>query len=133
MAPQWLRARVEGSQVADIDGKQPTNVPAQTLKLQGNYDVAALPGPEPAGRPDPREPAHGAARQLRRLDPRLDPGRRVALRYETRVAGTTTTWRAGVENLFDRRAWRESPYEYSHVYLYPMAPRTFRVSMQVDL
>ena len=128
---QWLRARVEGSQLADIDGKQPTNVPAQTLKLQATYDVAALPGLNLQG---------GLTRESRRMvlpdNSASIPGwTRVdaSLRYETRVAGTTTTWRAGVDNLLDRRAWRESPYEYSHVYLYPMAPRTFRVSMQVDL
>ena len=56
-----------------------------------------------------------------------------ALRYETRLAGVQTTWRAGIDNLFDKRAWRESPYQFSHVYLYPLAPRTLRVSMQVDL
>ena len=38
-----------------------------------------------------------------------------------------------LDNVLDRRAWRESPYEFSHAYLFPLAPRTLRVSMQVDL
>jgi iron complex outermembrane receptor protein len=38
-----------------------------------------------------------------------------------------------VDNASDRRAWQESPYQFSHVYLYPMAPRTWRLSLQADL
>jgi len=59
----------------------------------------------------------------------LDTG----LRYEAKQAGVHWVWRAGIDNLFDRRAWRESPYEFSHVYLYPLAPRTLRVSVQVEI
>ncbi|HWH82613.1 MAG TPA: TonB-dependent siderophore receptor, partial [Burkholderiaceae bacterium] len=128
---QWLRARIESSQDASVEGRQPTNVPARTLKLQGDYDVAALPGLNLQA---------GVAYESRRMVlpdnsasipgyARADAG----LRYATRVAGTSTTWRAGIDNLFDKRAWRESPYEFSHVYLYPLAPRTLRLSVQVDL
>jgi iron complex outermembrane receptor protein len=128
---QWLRAKVEGSADPTIDGKQPTNVPQRTLKLQAAYDVAALPGLNlQAGL------VHESARMVLPDNSASIPGwTRVdaALRYESRVAGVRTTWRAGVDNLFDKRAWRESPYQFSHVYLYPLAPRTFRLSMQVDL
>jgi iron complex outermembrane receptor protein len=128
---QWLRARVEGSQVTAVDGKEPTNVPQRTLKLQTAYDVAALPGLNlQAGL------THESARMVLPDNSATIPGwTRVdtALRYETKLAGTTTTWRAGIDNLFDKRAWRESPYQFSHVYLYPMAPRTLRLSVQVDL
>ncbi len=128
---QWLRARVEGSQLADTDGKQPTNVPARTLKLHAAYDVRALSGLNlQAGL------VHESGRMVLPDNSATIPGwTRVdaALRYETRLAGVQTTWRAGVDNVFDKRAWREAPYEFSHVYLYPLAPRTFRVSMQVDL
>ena len=55
-------------------------------------------------------------------------------RYETTSsAGTTWTLRAGIDNVFDRRAWRESPYQFSHAYLFPLEPRTLRVSLQADL
>jgi iron complex outermembrane receptor protein len=56
-----------------------------------------------------------------------------ALRYETKIANARWAWRAGIDNLFDKRAWRESPYQFSHAYLYPLAPRTFRLSVQVDI
>jgi iron complex outermembrane receptor protein len=54
-------------------------------------------------------------------------------RYERRVAGVAWTARLGVNNVFDREAWRESPYQFSHAYLFPLAPRTWRMSLQVDL
>lgn len=128
---QWLQARVEGSQDPTVDGKQPPNVPARTLKLQAAYDVATLPGLNlQAGL------AHESRRMVLPDNTATIPGYTrvdVGLRYATRLAGATTTWRAGVDNLFDKRAWRESPYEFSHVYLYPLAPRTLRLSVQVDL
>ncbi|MEP6876098.1 MAG: TonB-dependent siderophore receptor [Burkholderiales bacterium] len=128
---QWLKARREGSADPTINGLQPTNVPALTLKLQAGYDVGAVPG-------------LNLQASLQREGKRMvlpDNSARIsgfttvdaALRYEKKLAGAQWTWRAGIDNLFDKRAWRESPYEFSHVYLYPLAPRTLRVSAQVDL
>ena len=128
---QWLRARVEGSAVTSIEGMQPTNVPERTLKLQTGYDVAALRGLNLQA-----ALLHESARKVLPDNSTAIPGwTRIdaAARYETRIAGAQTTWRAGIDNLFDKRAWRESPHQYSHAYLYPMAPRTLRVSVQVDL
>ncbi len=128
---QWLRARVEGSAVASVDGKQPTNVPARTLKAQVGYDVAALPGLSVRGRV-----IHESERQVLPDNSAQIPGYTrfdTDARYETKIAGVNWTWRAGVDNLFNKRAWRESPYQFSHVYLFPLAPRTLRVSLQADL
>ena len=128
---QWLRARVEGSADPTIDGKRPTNVPERTLKLQAGYEVAAIHGLNlQAGL------VHESARIVLPDNSATIPGwTRVdaALRYETKIKGAQTTWRAGIDNLFDKRAWRESPYEFGHAYLYPLAPRTLRLSVQVDL
>ena len=128
---QWLRARREGSQTTAINGLAPTNVPALTLKLDASYAVATLPGLALQARaayegprmvlPDNSASIPGSAR--------VD----TSLRYETRLAGAMLTWRGGIENLFDKQAWRESPYQFGHVYLFPLAPRTVRVSVQVDL
>jgi iron complex outermembrane receptor protein len=128
---QWLRARAEGSALASVDGKQPTNVPARTLKAQVGYDVAALPGLSVRGRV-----IHESERQVLPDNSAQIPGYTrfdADARYETKIARVNWTWRAGVDNLFDKRAWRESPYQFSHVYLFPLAPRTFRVSLQADL
>ena len=130
---QWLRARVEAPGDAAIDGKRPTNVPAITARLLAEHRLAARPGLR----------LHGAAvyESARQVLPdnstripswtRLDIG----ARYEGKAGPSGATWtlRAGIDNLFDRRAWRESPYQFSHAYLFPMEPRTLRVSLQVDL
>ncbi|MEO6030806.1 MAG: TonB-dependent siderophore receptor [Burkholderiaceae bacterium] len=128
---QWLRARREGSQTAALDGMQPTNVPELTLKLQADYAVASNPGLTLQG---------GVLRESSRMvlpdnSVRIPGITRVTTgaRFETRSSGVHWTWRAGIDNLLDQRAWRESPYQYGHAYLFPLAPRTLRVSVQADL
>jgi len=130
---QWLRARREGSSVTPAaNGLQPTNVPARTLKAQVAYDVAALPGLSlnAAAKVE-------SSRMVLPDNSASIPGYSVVdagLRYAVKSgAGTRWTWRAGIDNLLDKRAWRESPYQFSHAYLYPLAPRTLRLSMQIDL
>ena len=128
---QWLRARVQGVSDAAVDGKEPTNVPARTLKLQADYRVAALPGLSLQG---------GVLAESRRMvlpdNGSQIPGYARAdlgARYEQRVGTSNVVWRAGVENLADRRTWRESPYQFGHAYLFPLAARTLRLSVQADL
>jgi iron complex outermembrane receptor protein len=128
---QWL-ASVMALQARASDGSRPPNVPARNLKLMLGRDIDALPGlnvqswlAAEGGRtllPGATSPQIGG---WARLD--------LAARYTQHVGGTTLTWRAGVDNVADRRAWKESPYQFGHVYLYAMAPRTWRVSLQVDL
>ena len=117
-----------------LDGKKPTNVPAVTARLQGDWQLPAIAG---GGL---RLLAAGTYESAREVLPdnsvqipsvtQFDLG----ARYETKSsAGTTWTLRAGIDNVFDRRAWRESPYQFSHAYLFPLEPRTLRVSLQADL
>ena len=51
-------------------------------------------------------------------------------RWTQALASSTLAWRAGVDNVFDRRAWREAPYQYDHAYLFPLAARTFHASVE---
>jgi iron complex outermembrane receptor protein len=128
---QWLHARRAGSVDDTVNGKRPTNVPAHTLRLQAAYDVAAVAGLNLQARV-----VNEGRRMVLPDNSASIPGwTRVdaAARYETRTAGVRWTWRAGIDNLFDKRAWRESPYQFSHVYLYPLAPRTLRLSVQADI
>lgn len=127
----WLHARREGAADASLNGKRPTNVPTHTVKAGVEYRVAALPGLRLAG-----AMVHEGDRMVLADNSvhipswtRFDVG----LVHQQRVAGTALTWRAGIDNLTDKRAWRESPFQYGHAYLYPLAPRTFRVSLQTDL
>jgi len=50
-------------------------------------------------------------------------------RWQTQLAGVNWTARLGVDNATDKRAWRESPYQFAHAYLFPLAPRTWRASL----
>jgi len=128
---QWLHARREGSADPSINGLQPFNVPALTLKLQVAYDVATMPGLNLQATLQ-----HEGKRMVLPDNSASIPAFttvNTALRYETKMASAQWTWRAGIDNLFDKRAWRESPYQFSHVYLYPLAPRTLRLSVQVDI
>jgi len=129
---QWLRARMETPDDVSTDGKRPTNVPALTARVQADYQLPALAGLRllAAGTYESaREVLPDNSAQIPSLT-KFDLG----ARYEVKSnGGTTWTLRAGIDNVFDRRAWRESPYQFSHAYLFPLENRTLRVSLQVDL
>jgi iron complex outermembrane receptor protein len=57
----------------------------------------------------------------------------LATRYTQSIAAGKLTWRFAIDNATNRRAWHESPYQFSHAYLFPMAPRTWRLSLQADI
>ncbi|HEY1090982.1 MAG TPA: TonB-dependent receptor, partial [Burkholderiaceae bacterium] len=124
-----LHARRAGSADASLNGLKPANTPESLLKLQGRQAVLAglqlqlglvHEGPR-AVLPDNSITLPGWTR--------IDAGARI----EQALGRQLLTWRIGVDNLTDRRAWKESPYQYEHVYLYPLAPRTWRASLEVQL
>ena len=49
------------------------------------------------------------------------------------TADSKMQWLLGVDNLTDRRYWREAPYQFGHAYLYPGAVRTARVGLNLKL
>jgi len=127
-----LKARTEGSSVAGLDALKRPNVAETSIKLNARQRLAALPGLQMnaglvyegprAALPDNSISIPGWLR--------LDAG----LRYEQALGQRQLlTWRLGVDNLTDKRAWRESPYQYEHSYLYPLAPRTWRTSLEYSL
>jgi iron complex outermembrane recepter protein len=127
----WLQARREDATAPAADGLEPTNVPERSVKLQAAYNVGAVPGlallafvsheSDRMVLPDNRVATDGWTR--------LDLG----LRYAHGAAGARWVWRAGVDNVADTRAWKESPYQFGHAYLYPLAPRTWRLALNVAL
>ena len=126
-----LDAKRRGASDPTLNGLRPTNVPEHTLKLASRYRIGQV-----AGLDWLADLVHEGNRiVLPDNSARVPSSTRVdtALRYERKLGNVSTVWRAGVDNLFDRRAWRESPFEFAHVYLYPLAPRTFWLSLQVDL
>jgi iron complex outermembrane receptor protein len=127
----WLDAQRQGSALPGIDGTRPNNVPEVSLRVGTTYRPTAVEGLALSG-----DVVHEGPRQLRLAgDPavyriagwtRVDAG----ARWVQRMAGTTLTWRVGVDNLFDRRAWRESPVLFGHAWLFPLDARTWRASLQ---
>ncbi len=126
----WLKAERRHSADSSVNGNQPTNVPVHTIKLGTSYRIAAVPG-------------------LSAQAALINEGRRmvtpdntvqvpswtqldVGVRYTQRLANQALVWQAGVQNLTDARAWRSTPYQFQHVYLLPLAPRTLTASVLVD-
>ncbi|WP_238139337.1 TonB-dependent siderophore receptor [Roseateles aquatilis] len=122
-----LHARINGSSDPSLDGLKPTNVPETVLKLQARQNVG-LPGMEvQAGL------IYEGKRMVLPDNSLAIPGwSRIDLgaRYEQNIGRQMLIWRVGVDNVTNRRAWRESPYQYEHVYLYPLANRTWRASVE---
>lgn len=127
-----LRAQRVGASDAAQNGLRPVNVPERSLRLGGTYRMARLNGLELG--------AQWVAEGDRTVLPgnealkigawsRMD----LSARWRQTAAGQLITWRAGLDNVTDRRAWKESPYSFGHVYLFPLAPRTARLSAQMDL
>jgi len=124
-----LRARREASSDASLNGLVPPNVPQTTLKAQLRQDM--LPGLQAQ-----LGLLHEGSRFATPDNSIPVPAWTVAdagLRYLQGVGNQTWIWRAAVDNLTNKRAWREAPWQFEHSYLYPLAPRTFRTSLEVRL
>lgn len=129
---QWLRARRADSADPAQNGLVPANVAEKTLKAEAEHRLAALPGLTLSAAAQ-----HSGRRFVLPDNSATIPGYTrvdIAARYDQRISsGTALVWRVGIDNMLDERAWRESPYQFGHAYLYPLAPRTARISVQVDL
>lgn len=125
-----LRARRQGSADISLNSLKPANVAESSLKLQARQNVG-LPGLQlQAGLV--YEGARAVLPDNSLSIPswtRLDLG----ARYEQSVGNQLLIWRVGVDNAANHRAWKESPFQYGHVYLYPLAPRTWRASLELSL
>jgi len=114
-----------------LNGRRPINVPDWTFKARAQYFVAQVPGLSVGARL-----VHEGKRSVLADESIMLPAwTRVdaTLGYETKLGTTATRWSAGVDNVFNRRYWRESPLQFGHVYLYTGAPRTFRVAFTAAL
>ncbi|HVZ43725.1 MAG TPA: TonB-dependent siderophore receptor [Ramlibacter sp.] len=112
------------------NGQHPPNVPDHTLRATATYRVPALPlelegHVSHEGERNVLSDGSLSIPSWTRMD--------AALRYKRRIGAVDTTWTVGVTNVFDSRYWRESPFEFGHVYLYPGQPRTFRIGLTAAL
>ncbi len=113
------------------NGKRPTNVPKVVVRAQAAYKFASVPGLELQG-----QLSHEGRRSVLADESLTLPAwtrMDAAFRYDTKLSGNPVSWTLGLDNVANKRYWRESPYQFGHVYLYPGAPRTLRVSFTAAL
>ena len=109
----------DGKQVLNVPGRKASvtldySLPVAGLSVQGGWQYAS----EKAFSPDNRI---------------MVPGYYVlnaGARYQTRISGVPTTFRAQIDNLTDRFYWRDVTQSLGG-YLFPGAPRTVRLSAQL--
>lgn len=128
----WLDAERRGSAALPAaNGQRPVNVPDLVLRGSAGYKVAAVPGLSLAG-----HVSHEGRRAVTADNAVLLPSWTrfdAALHYEHRAGAARARWTLGVDNIFDRGYWKEAPSQFGHIYLYPGAPRTVRVTFVAEL
>ncbi len=127
-----IDAERQGSTLAPaLNGRRPVNVPDRVVRASAIYQVGALPGLSLEGRAshEGRRPVLADESVMLPTWTRFD----AALRYETKLGGAAATWTVGIDNVANKRYWKESPTQFGHVYLYPGAPRSLRVSLTAAL
>jgi iron complex outermembrane receptor protein len=123
----YLHTALEDTGEAATNGKRAANVPTFQASAFLDYRIAAVRGLNvDAG------VYYVGARPLDASNSvslpgyvRVDAG----ARYQTRIGGHTTIFRAGVQNLTDKRYWAAANYNA----VWPGQPRTFFLSAQVDM
>lgn len=127
-----LEAELDRSLDPALTGKRATNVPKTTFALQVDWRPTAVTGLALSNR------------LFRSGERAITADNGVTLPAWTQwdawmtlpltLRGTPTVWRAGIENVTDRRFWREAPTQYwGGTYLFPAQPRTFSVGVSVML
>lgn len=127
----WLDAKRQSAEVTpDVNGQRALNVPKYTLRALAQYRFADVPGL----RSSLRLSHEGARRVTEDGSINLPSWTTLdfAAHYDTRISGTRTQWTFAVDNLADHHYWREAPKQFGHYYLYPGAPRTFRMGVKAS-
>jgi len=124
-----IRARVSGSDSPEYEGHQALNVPTLRAALQADY---SLPVPGLALLGGARYSASKYADRSGDVSVGGYTVFDVGSRYQTRINGYDTVLRLTVDNLFDKRYWRDVGDYFGDNYLFQGAPRTARVSASVS-
>jgi iron complex outermembrane recepter protein len=131
---QWLHAKISDVQQAtDAVGTTPLNVPKLVLRGMAEYRYSSVPGLRTGVRV-----SHEGERNVTETsngDIKLPAWTTLdaTAHYDTKVNNVASTWTLGIDNLADKRYWRESPKQFGHYYLYPGAQRTLRATVQFRL
>ncbi|WP_277593742.1 TonB-dependent siderophore receptor [Pseudomonas chlororaphis] len=125
-----IRARVTGSGTDAYDDHQAINVPKLRASLHGDYSIAGVPGLALLGGVQ----YSGSKYANREGSVKVDDYAVFDLgsRYSTRVGDYDTVLRLSVDNLFDKRYWRDVGESAGDGYLFLGAPRTARLSATIN-
>ncbi|MHC6224642.1 TonB-dependent siderophore receptor [Pseudomonas sp. X10] len=124
-----IRARVQHSGTDAYEGHQALNVPNLRAAVQADYSLP-IPGLALLGG------ARYSASKYANLAGTVEAGGYTVFdlgsRYSTRIAGYDTVLRLTVDNVFDKRYWRDVGDYLGDNYLFQGAPRTARLSASVS-
>ncbi|MCF5052761.1 TonB-dependent siderophore receptor [Pseudomonas syringae] len=125
-----IRAQVSGSGTDDYDGHQAINVPKLRASLHGDYSIPGVPGLALLGGVQYSASKYANREATVKVDDYavFDVGGR----YTTQVGDYATVLRLTVDNLFDKRYWRDVGESAGDGYLFLGAPRTARLSATVN-
>jgi len=124
-----IRARVQDSDTASYEGHQAINVPRLRAALHAEYSLP-LPGLALLG--GARYSASKYASQAGNVEVGGYTVFDIGSRYRTRIGGYETTLRLTVDNVFDKRYWRDVGDYLGDNYLFQGAPRTARLSASLS-
>ncbi|MFZ0156113.1 TonB-dependent siderophore receptor [Pseudomonas sp.] len=124
-----IRARVKNSGTADYEDHQAINVPNFRAAVQADY---SLPIPGLALLGGARYSASKYANQAGTVEVGSYAVFDLGSRYSRRIGGYDTVLRLMVDNVFNKRYWRDAGEYLGDGYLFQGAPRTARVSASVS-
>jgi iron complex outermembrane receptor protein len=125
-----IRARVTGSGTPEYEGHQAINVPKLRASVYADYALPWVNGLAVLGG------VQYSAKKSANRDGSVEVGDyavvNVGSRYTTKVDGYETVFRLSVDNLFDKRYWRDVGEYMGDDYLFQGAPLTARLSASVN-
>ncbi|MGF6094539.1 TonB-dependent siderophore receptor [Pseudomonas sp. 18175] len=125
-----IRARVTGSGTPEYEGHQAINVPKLRASVYADYALPWVNGLAVLGG------VQYSAKKYADRTGNVEVGDyavvNVGSRYTTKVDGYETVFRLSVDNLFDKRYWRDVGEYMGDDYLFQGAPLTARLSASVN-
>ncbi|PIB61227.1 TonB-dependent siderophore receptor [Pseudomonas sp. 2995-3] len=125
-----IRARVTNSGTPDYEGHQAINVPKLRASLYADYALPWTNGLAVLGG------VQYSAKKYADRTGNVQVGDyavvNVGSRYTTKIDGYETVFRLSVDNLFDKRYWRDAGEYMGDDYLFQGAPLTARLSASVN-
>lgn len=125
-----IRARVSGSGTPAYEGHQAINVPKLRASVYADYALPWLNGLAVLG--GVQYSAKKSANRTGNVEVGDYAVVNVGSRYTTKVDGYETVFRLSVDNLFDKRYWRDAGEYMGDDYLFQGAPLTARLSASVN-